>query len=127
MLHLIELIRLKTDVLKCKCCWCRAGGLFQDVMDAASRLQLGREPLTALAMSAMLLAFARDSAEQAALRQDSALAVLNKLLQVPPSASPFAKQRSHTALSKSPGRAHSRASVDAGMPYHRLQRLQLLS
>ena len=51
-------------------------------MIAGSRLQLNREPLTALAFSIMLLAFARDRAEQAALRQDSSLAVLTLLLQV---------------------------------------------
>ena len=61
---------------------CRAGGLSQDVMSAGSKLQLDREPLTALAFSIMLLAFARDRAEQAALRQDSSLAVLTLLLQV---------------------------------------------
>ena len=64
------------------CCGCRAGGLFQDVMIAGSKLRLDREPLTALAFSIMLLAFARDRAEQAALRQDSSLAVLTLLLQV---------------------------------------------
>ena len=52
-------------------------------MGAASRLYLDKEPLTALAIAAMLLAFARDRAEQAALRHDSALSVLKKLLQVP--------------------------------------------
>lgn len=56
-------------------------------MGAASRLHLDREPLAALAMSVMLLAFAKDRAEQAALCQGSSLAVLNKLLQVPKSAS----------------------------------------
>ena len=52
-------------------------------MGAAGRLRLDREPLTALALAAVLLAFARDRAEQAALGQGSALAVLKKLLQVP--------------------------------------------
>lgn len=51
-------------------------------MTAGSRLHLDREPLTALAFGVMLLAFAKDRAEQAALRQDSALAVLKLLLQV---------------------------------------------
>ena len=55
-------------------------------MAAASRLHLDREPLTALAIAFMLLAFARDKAEQAALCQGSALSVLKKLLQVPYSA-----------------------------------------
>ena len=70
---------------------CRAGGLFQDVMIAGSKLRLDREPLTALAFSIMLLAFARDRAEQAALRQDSALAVLTLLLQVGGMTAPLAR------------------------------------
>ena len=56
-------------------------------MSATSRLHLDREPLTALAIAVMLLACARDKAEQAALRHNSALSVLKKLLQVPNSAS----------------------------------------
>ena len=73
-------------------------------MGAASRLHLDREPLTALAIAVMLLAFARDRAEQAALRHDSALSVLKKLLQVPNSV--------NIQLSfKSPGLAYKRLSV----------------
>ena len=80
------------------------GGCSQDVMGAASRLHLDREPLTALAIAVMLLAFARDRAEQAALRHDSALSVLKKLLQVPNSV--------NIQLSfKSPGLAYKRLSV----------------
>ena len=63
---------------------CRAGGLFQSVMSTAARLPLDKEPLTALSIAVMLLAFAKDRAEQAALRQDSALAVLKLLLPVRP-------------------------------------------
>lgn len=82
-------------------CGCRAGGLFQDVMGAASRLPLNREPLTALAIAVMLLAFAKDRAEQAALRHDSALSVLKKLLQVPNSASAL-QIRMYTESSQRP-------------------------
>ncbi len=73
-------------------------------MGAASRLHLDREPLTALAIAVMLLAFARDRAEQAALRHDSALSVLKKLLQVPDSVN---MQPSF----KSSGLAYKRISV----------------
>ena len=68
-------------------------------MGAASTLHLDREPLTALAIAVMLLAFAKDRAEQAALRQDSALTVLKKLLQVQTCVS--SKQSSGIALSAS--------------------------
>ena len=65
-------------------------------MGAASTLHLDREPLTALAIAVMLLAFAFDRVEQAALRQDSALTVLKKLLQV--QACVYSKQSSGIAL-----------------------------
>lgn len=53
-------------------------------MGAAARLPLDKEPLTALSFAVMLLAFAKDRVEQAALRQDSALSVLKLLLPVRP-------------------------------------------
>ena len=68
-------------------------------MIAGSKLRLNREPLTALAFSIMLLAFARDRAEQAALRQDSSLAVLTLLLQVRGMTAPFARHPAPDILS----------------------------
>ena len=87
----IDMVLFKVTLSKIAGCgWCRAGGLFQDVMGAASRLHLDKEPLTALSIAFVLLAFARDRAEQAALCQGSALSVLKKLLQVQNSAWPCA-------------------------------------
>lgn len=50
-------------------------------MAAGSRLKLAQEPVLALAYAALLLAHARDCAEQAALAGKASLAVLAALLQ----------------------------------------------
>ena len=60
----------------------RTDGLLEEVMGAGGRLELGREPVLALAFAAMLLAYARDRAEQGALASRGCLAVLARLLQV---------------------------------------------
>ena len=78
-------------------------------MIAGSKLRLDREPLTALAFSIMLLAFARDRAEQAALRQDSSLAVLTLLLQVGGMTAAFARHLALDLLSHAD-------STDGAMP-----------
>ena len=60
----------------------RTEGLLEEVMSAGSQLELGSEPVLALAFAAMLLAYARDRAEQGALASKGCLSVLAQLLQV---------------------------------------------
>ncbi|BDA42662.1 hypothetical protein COCOBI_03-5550 [Coccomyxa sp. Obi] len=59
----------------------RADALIQDVMAAGSKLALAKEPIVALAFSAMLLAFSRDKLDQAVLAQRESLTVLGVLLE----------------------------------------------
>ena len=68
---------------------CRSDGAIADVLKAADRLPLARDPLVAAALAALLLCFSRTPLDQQVLVTPPAMSLLGKLLQVAPDTLPL--------------------------------------